>query len=140
GDMLIAKVDNAGTNEDNYQFVNKNIPAIVDATTLVKGIIQLATQAEAIAGTNDTKAITPATLKAVLDASVGGYAANFGNGSSTSFTITHGLNTQDVTIQVQRVSDRAVVEVETKAASSTTVTIGCNVAPATNAYRVIIKK
>lgn len=140
GDMIIAKVDNPGSTPANWQIVNKNIPAIVDATTAAKGIIQLATQAEAIAGTNSTKAITPATLKAVLDTSVGGYAANFGNGSSTSFTITHGLNTQDVTIQVQRVSDRAVVEVETKAASNNTVTIGCNVAPATNAYRVIIKK
>lgn len=140
GDMIIAKVDNPGATAANWQIVNKNIPAIVDATTAVKGIIQLATSAEATAGTNATKAITPATLKAVLDASVGGYAANFGNGSNTAFTITHGLNTQDVTIQVQRVSDRAVIEMETKAASNTTVTIGCNVAPATNAYRVIIKK
>lgn len=140
GDMIIAKSDNPGTTAANWQIVNKNIPAIVDATTVVKGIVQLATNAEAIAGTNSTKAVTPLALKAVLDATVGGYAANFGNGSNTSFTITHGLNTQDVTIQVQRVSDRAVVEMETKAASATTVTISCNVAPANNAYRVIIKK
>lgn len=140
GDMIIAKVDNPGSSEANWQVVNKNIPPIVDATTLVKGIIQLATNAEGIAGTNNTKAVTPAVLKAVLDSTVGGYAANFGNGSGTSFTITHGLNTQDVTIQIQRVSDRAIVEMDVKAASATTVTINCNVAPAANAYRVIIKK
>lgn len=34
-----------------------------DASTTVKGIVQLATGAEAEAGTNNTKAITPATLK-----------------------------------------------------------------------------
>lgn len=140
GDMIISKVDNPGATAANWQIVNKNIPAIVDATTAVKGIIQLATTAEATAGVNNTKAITPATLKAVLDNTVGGYAANFGNGSNTSFTVTHGLGTQDVIIQIQRVSDRAIVEMETKAASATTVTINCNVAPATNAYRVIIKK
>ncbi len=112
GDMIIAKKDNPGATAANWQIVNKNIPAIVDATTLVKGIIQLATSAEALAGTNATKAITPATLKAVLDEQVKGYVANFGNGTNTSFTITHGLGTQDVLVQVQRVSDRKEVVVD----------------------------
>lgn len=139
GDMIIAKVDNPGSTAVNWQIVNKNIPAIVDATTLIKGIIQLATSAEALAGTNNTKAITPATLKAVLDAQIKGYVANFGNGTNTSFTITHGLGTQDVHVQVQRVSDRKPVIVEWAAASNTTVTISVNVAPATNSLRVLIK-
>lgn len=139
GDMIIAKVDNPGSTPANWQIVNKNIPAIVDATTLVKGIIQLATSAEALAGTNNTKAITPATLKAVLDAQVKGYVANFGNGSATAFTITHGLGTQDVQVQVQRVSDRKWVLVEWAAPTTTTVTINVNVAPATNSLRALIK-
>lgn len=139
GDMIIAKIDNPGSTPANWQIVNKNIPAIVEATTLVKGIIQLATNAEALAGTNNTKAITPATLKAVLDAQVKGYVANFGNGTNTSFTITHGLGTQDVLVQVQRVSDRKEVVVEWAAASNTTVTINVNTAPATNSLRAVIK-
>ena len=139
GDMIIAKVDNPGSTAANWQIVNKNIPAIVDATTTVKGIIELATSAEALAGTDATRAITPATLKAVLDSQVKGYVANFGNGTNTTFTITHGLGTQDVLVQVQRVSDRKQVMVEWAAASNTTVTIGVNVAPATNALRVLIK-
>lgn len=139
GDMIIAKVDNPGTTAANWQIVNKNIPAIVDATTLVKGIIQLATNAEALAGTNATKAITPATLKAVLDAQVKGYVANFGNGSATAFTITHGLGTQDVQVMVQRVSDRKWVLVEWAAPTTTTVTINVNVAPASNSLRALIK-
>ena len=139
GDMIIAKVDNPGSTAANWQIVNKNIPAIVNATTLVRGIIQLATNAEALAGTNATKAITPASLKAVLDAQVSGYVANFGNGTNTSFTITHGLGTQDVHVQVQRVSDRKQVMVEWAAASNTTITVNVNVAPATNSLRAIIK-
>lgn len=139
GDMIIAKVDNPGTTAANWQIVNKNIPAIVDATTLVKGIIQLATTAEGLAGTNNTKAITPLVLKAVLDAQVKGYVANFGNGSALAFTITHGLGTQDVQVMVQRVSDRKWVLVEWAAPTTTTVTINVNVAPATNSLRVLIK-
>ena len=139
GDMVIAKIDNAGTTATNYQIINKNIPAIVSATTLVEGIIFLATAAEAIAGTDATKAITPVTLKAALDAQVKGYVANFGNSSATAFTITHGLNTQDVQVQVQRLSDRKWVLVEWAAPTVTTVTINVNVAPATNSLRVIIK-
>lgn len=139
GDMIIAKVDNPGTTAANWQIVNKNIPAIVDATTLVKGIIQLATTAEGLAGTNNTKAITPLVLKAVLDAQVKGYVANFGNGSAIAFTITHGLNTQDVQVMVQRVSDRKWVLVEWAAPTTTTVTINVNVAPASNSLRVLIK-
>lgn len=138
GDMIIAKVDNPLTTLANWQIVNKNIPAIVSATTTVQGIIRLATQAEALAGTNNTAAITPATLKAVLDTRVGGYVADFGNGSSTTFTISHGLNTTDVHVMVQRNSDKAFIGIEAKAPSASTVTIGVNIAPANNAYRVLI--
>lgn len=139
GDMIIAKVDNPGATPANWQIVNKNIPAIVDATTLVKGIIQIATAAEAAAGTNNTKAITPATLKAVLDAQIKGYVALFGNGTNTSFTISHGLNTTKVLVQVVRVSDNRPVEVDWASATATTVTIDVNVAPANNSLEVRIK-
>ncbi|MBQ0148931.1 MAG: hypothetical protein KBS93_10930, partial [Flavobacteriaceae bacterium] len=58
GDMIIAKEDNPGTTAGKWQIVNKNIPAIVSATATVKGIIELATSTEAIAGTDTTRAIT----------------------------------------------------------------------------------
>jgi hypothetical protein len=140
GDMIIAKVDNPGATLTNWQIVNKNIPAIVAASTTVAGIIMIATTAEALAGTNNTKAITPLTLKAVLDARVGGYAVNIGDGSTLTFTVTHALNTQDVVVQIQRVSDKKFVEADVAAASATTVTVAFNVAPASGAYRVIVKK
>ena len=75
-----------------------------------------------------------------MDARVGGFAANIGDGSTLNYTVTHGLNTQDVTIQIQRVTDRVEVIAETAAPSTTTVTVKFNTAPTTGQYRVIIKK
>lgn len=140
GDMIIAKSDAPGNTSSNWQVVNKNIPAIVAATTTIAGIVMLATSAEGIAGTNNTKAITPAVLKAVLDARVGGYVANFGDGSSLTYTITHGLNTQDVIVEVRRVSDRKRIIVDDAASSANTVVVNVNTAPGNNAYRIVIKK
>lgn len=139
GDMIIAKLDNPGATSANWQIVNKNIPAIVTATTTIEGIIRLATQAEALAGTNATAAITPATLKAVLDSRLGKYVANFGDGTTTNFTITHGLGTQDVDVTVLEVATREEIIVQWAAQTATTVTVGVNVAPANNEYRILIK-
>lgn len=139
GDMIIAKVDNPLTTLSNWQLVNKNIPAIVAATTLVQGIVRLATITD-YNNNDNTTAVTPALLRTILNANVGGYSANFGDGVSTSFVITHNLNTQDVEVQIQRVSDRKEVEVEWGATSANTITINLNIAPSTNQYRVIIKK
>lgn len=138
GDMIIAREDSPLTTASKWQIVNKNIPAIVSATSAVEGIIQLATLAEATAGTNATKAITPATLKGVLNAKFASYSALFGDGSSTTFTMTHGLNTTDVVVQINRVSDGAIIFTETKITSANAVTIGMNIAPANNAFRVIV--
>ena len=140
GDMVIAKVNNAGTTASNYQLINKNIPAIVSATTIVEGIIRLATTAEAIAGTNGTAAITPLTLKAVLDARVGGYTANIGDGTSLSFVVTHGLGTQAVSIDLMRNSDGMRVETEVTSPGVNTVNVAFNNPPTSGAYIVIIKK
>lgn len=140
GDMIIAKKDSPLAVLANWQLVNKNIPAIVAATTTVAGIVALATSAEGIAGTNNTKAITPLVLKAVLDSVVGGYSATFGNGSGLTFAITHGLNTKIVIPEVQRVSDGSRVWCDIKVTSATVVTVNMNIPPMNNEYILIIKK
>src|SRR5690606_35882944 len=43
-------------------------PPIPDASDTVKGIVELATDAEAAAGTDTTRAVTPANIKPLLDA------------------------------------------------------------------------
>lgn len=139
GDMIIAKINAPLAVASNWQIVNKNIPAIVAATTVVAGIVRLATNAETATGASTVIAVTPAGLKSVLDTRLNAYVANFGDGSTTNFTITHALNTTDVMVFVQEISTKAFIECDIKAPSSTTVSVGVNVAPANNAYRVLIK-
>lgn len=139
GDMIIAKIDNPLSTLANWQIVNKNIPAIVDATTVVKGIVRLSTITD-YNNNDNTTAVTPFLLRQLLSTQVQGYAEDFGNGSALTFTITHGLGTQDVQVQVQRISDRNEIIVQWAAPTVNTVTISVNVAPATNAYRVIVTR
>ena len=140
GDMIIAKVDNPGTTAANWQVVNKNIPAIVAATETVQGIVELATSAETITGTDATRAVTPAGLKAAMQSYIGGYYATFGDGSSTSFTITHNLGTQLVLVQTRITATKEEVITDWRAASANTVTINTNSAPSTDEYEVLITK
>lgn len=66
GDMVIAK-QNDPTTLAHWTTVNKNIPDIVDATETAKGIVELATDAEAQTGTDNTRAVHPKGLKYTLD-------------------------------------------------------------------------
>jgi hypothetical protein len=138
GDVIIAKVDNASTTlaSDWIQLeVNRD-----QATETALGVVRLATQTEVNTGTNDTAVVTPLKLKTYLDNNVGGFAANVGNGSATSFALTHGLNTRDVVVAVYDNSNYESVIVDVTATSTTVVTVAFASAPASNAYRVVIKK
>lgn len=54
---------------DGTEWVNDDVaPPIPDATESVKGIVELATNAETSTGTDSTRAVTPAGLKPLLDA------------------------------------------------------------------------
>lgn len=139
GDMIIAKQDNPQTDLSKWQLVNKNIPAIVAATTTIQGIVRLATMTD-YNNNDNTTAVTPALLKAVLVENVGGYYATFGDGSSTSFTITHGLNTDRVIAVIKRVSTKREIEVDWASPTSNTVTINVNIPPGANELEVVIKK
>ncbi|MEJ5962816.1 hypothetical protein [Pedobacter immunditicola] len=110
------------------------------ATDAALGLIEIATQAEVNAGTDYSRAITPLTMKTYITGYVGGYAATFGNASLTSFDFTHNLNTTDVTIQIIEVSTGETVIMQSRRSSANVVNVQCNIAPATNQYRVIIKK
>ena len=66
------------------------------------------------------------------------YSATFGDGTSTTFTITHNLNTLDVVSQVRNVSSGAVVYADIVNATVNTITVSFTTAPAANSYRVSI--
>lgn len=58
--------------------------------------------------------------------------------SSTSYVITHNLNTLDVTVAVYTISGGAEVECDVTHTSTTQVTLGFAVAPAGSTYRVVV--
>lgn len=140
GDMLIAKVDNAGTTASNYQLVNKNIPAIIPASEIAQGIIQLATTPEALAGVDALKAITPKTLKAVLDSKFGSYVIDFGDGFTNNFLFQHNFGTQNINLVLLQKSNSEVVLARWLATSNNTATVSLAVPPTTNGYKAMIYK
>lgn len=112
-------------------FVKANVPT---ATTSVQGKVYLATQAEAQAKTDSAKALTAASVADFARK----YTGLIGNGSSTSIAVTHGLGSQYVTAQVFDATTGDMVVCDVTLTSSTQTTFGFAVAPASNAYRVVI--
>lgn len=103
------------------------------------GIIEIATQAETDTGTDDLRAITPLKL-ATSPYATKKFAANIGDGSATSYTVTHNFATRDVTVEVYRNSGNFdTVLVEVQRGSTNAVTIVFDTAPTTNAYRVLVR-
>ena len=139
GDMIIAKVNNANNVEANYQIVNKNIPAILAATEFIEGIVYLASTVEAVAGTNTTKAVTPAGLKAALIAYTGGFYTTFGNTTSTSFTFAHGLGAGKLHIETRFTATNKRIIMEDYY-DTVNVYLNMNVPPNTNEYIVTATK
>lgn len=66
------------------------------------------------------------------------YAVSVGNGSATSFSVTHNLGTLDAIVQVYTVSDGSQVEADVTRTSTSVVTVAFATAPTTNQYRVVV--
>ena len=109
------------------------------ASEIRTGIAEIATQVETDTGTDDSRFVTPLKLKTLLDNRTGGYATDL-TGSATSYAVTHGLNTKDVVVEVYENATGETVYTDVVRTSTNIVTIGFAVAPASNEYRVVIKK
>lgn len=66
------------------------------------------------------------------------YAANIGNGSSTSIAVNHNLGTRDVTVSVHDAASYEEVECDVVKTDTNNVTLTFAVAPASNAYRAVV--
>lgn len=109
------------------------------ASESAAGIVELATLAEANTGTDAARVVTVAVL-ASSNWSSRKFNQNVGDGSATSYTVTHNLNTRDVTVEVVRNSgnfDTVLVEVQRTSVNAVTVLF--DTAPAANAYRVLVR-
>jgi len=68
------------------------------------------------------------------------YAANVGDGTATSYTITHSLNTKDVQVTVyDNSAPYAEVICDVQHTSTSAVTLLFSIAPTSNQYRVVVQ-
>ena len=108
--------------------------SVADASLTAKGVVELATSAETLALTDAVRAVTPSGLSGLR------YKQNIGNGSATSFTVTHSLGTRDVAVELYDNATYETVYADVVRTSTSQVTVSFNTAPSTNAYRVLIYK
>jgi hypothetical protein len=109
------------------------------ATESTAGIQEIATQGETDAGTADDKFITPLKL-ATYAGRAKRYAVTFGDGSATSYVITHNIGSADVDTQVRETGgNKRVVECEVRETSTNSITLLFNTAPALNSLRVVVQ-
>ena len=67
------------------------------------------------------------------------YATSVGDGSNTSYTVTHNLGTRDVIVQIREVAaPYAVVIADIAASTTSAVTVEFATAPTTDQYRVVV--
>lgn len=92
----------------------------------------------AVAGTGIT--VTSGGINIDTSVVVRKYAANVGDASSTSYTITHSLNTRDVQVTVyDNSSPYAEVICDVQHTSTSAVTLLFSIAPTSNQYRVVVQ-
>jgi hypothetical protein len=107
------------------------------SSTTTAGIIRTATQAEVDAGTVTNAAVTPATLLNNVTR-IKKFAVTIGDGTATTFTVTHNLNSLDVVASVYRVTGGVDVIVDIARTGVNAVQITFASAPAASAYRVVV--
>ena len=67
------------------------------------------------------------------------YAANVGDGTNTSYTITHNLNTRDVIVSLyDNASPYAEVMADVEHSTTNSITLLFSIAPTTDKYRVVV--
>ena len=112
--------------------------------TVTTGVWNATPIAVAYGGTGST---TASAARLALGATVASASAtlpqklafDIGNNSATSFVLTHGLNTRDVTVQIaEKSAPYNVVIADVALATADTVSVSFATAPTTNQYRAVI--
>jgi hypothetical protein len=143
-------VEEGTVNADSAWTLTNNGTVTIGTTALVftqftglgqitagNGLTKLANTLDVVAGTgiianaNDVAIDTAVVVRK--------YASNLGDGSATSYTITHNLGTRDVTVALYEVaSPYAEVVADVEHATTNTITVKFTVAPTTDQFRVVV--
>jgi hypothetical protein len=107
------------------------------ASETTAGVAELATQTEVNTGTDDLRIVTPLKL-ATWSGRIKKYATSIGDGSATSYTVTHNLGSLDVQVAIFQNSTGDEVITDVTHATTNTLTVVFATAPASNAYRVVV--
>ncbi len=114
-----------------------------NASDGIAGKVEVATQAEvndgtAVGGSGAAVVVTPATL-AVWPGQAKRFATSIGDGLTSSFVISHNLNTRDVAVSIyQNGSGYDEVFAEVQHTSLNQITLAFSEAPSVNEYRVVV--
>jgi hypothetical protein len=146
--FVISATDNSSTDltSEDYILVHKDstgnvgrvkytdIPGVGDAATDSQaGIVELATNTETRAGTSTTRVLTPANLSHIK------YIETIGDGSALSYTVTHGLGSRRVMVQMYDSSSYETVYAQVVRTTTTAITVDFNTAPAANDVTVMVE-
>lgn len=110
--------------------------SVDNASASQRGVVELATNAETITGTDTGRAVTPAGVEAHHDSK--NHIENIGDGSATSYSVTHSLATRDVVVQIYDNTTYETVFTDVVRTDANSVTVTFASAPASNAYRVLV--
>jgi len=147
---VVGTADRITTNADSIDIASTygGQTSIVTVGTVSTGTWQGSTVAVAYGGTGSTTFTTDQLVyfdgtklaSTALDISLitRKYAVNVGNGSSTDITVTHNLNSKDVVVSIREVATDDEVIAEISRPTANTVEVSFNIAPASNAYRVVV--
>lgn len=127
-------VSEGTTNGNTVWLMTTDAPIVIGTTALVFTQIGGGTSLTAGNGItiiSNVVAVDPAIVARKASATIG-------DGTSTTLTVTHNLNTQDVLVSVRQVSNNEVVIADVVANGVNTVQITFATAPSTGQYRVTV--
>jgi hypothetical protein len=131
------------TGTENKRFISPQGLSARLATETNTGLIEIATQVEVDAGTDTERAVVPAKLKVYAEglvAAYGRYSADIGNGSASTFTVTHNLGTKNVQVQVWDNATWETVLCDVARTTTSAISVSFAVAPTSNEFKVFIMK
>ena len=134
GDFLIAEEDMAasgGSALSKWTVVQSNIDLATAAATDGGSVKGISGYDSADFNVNANGWVQLATKQ---------YVTSIGNGSATSYTVTHNLNSKDVIVQLYDVSSFDTVIADVVRTSVDVVTVDFSTAPTTNDIRVLVQK